>query len=706
MIFRRIIVCLMILAVIPAIAEALPSSLNIQGKLTNPSGTALQGNYNFSFTIYDDYTSGNELLRKNVTLTTDSNGVYNVLLTGINTTFEDEYYLGITVGTDNESTPRINMSSAPYSFRANISDSLREGNIYKIAGLTINTSLASGNFAVYNDTSSVFFVDGSSGKVGIGTESPISRLHVLGNIIVSAANNILSLGAGNITGSLVDSQIANDITIETLNDLTVGGGYGSTGVTLDSATGDVKGDGDFLIGGDVYLSGDQYLVQGKVINGSHIPFFDNMFDLGNASNRWQDLFAINGNMVNLNVTNNISLGDKITFAFGEFIDNVVDGWVKVTGNLNVSENIRAKNATFENLNVTGTSYLGNLEISTSQITVDTVNALTKYVNIPSPTNISGGLNVSNGLIVNSGNVGIGTASPDHPFSVAASPILIGQDETAGVSIYLGQEGAADKALVINYDVPTNKARLNIFGDSSPLGLNIIDGGNVGIGTTSPTTALDVVGTINATAVRTGMLNVTGTSYLGSVTLNADNITVNNVVSKDGNISFFNSSGSEKMRIVQNGNVGIGTTSPTDALLDVRGTVSTAGDARWLEILYDDTALAAGVGGGITFGGKYTDAGAITNFASVWSEKEDGTTGNFGSELHFGTRTHGAAIADRMIIDASGNVGIGTTSPTLGLLQLDKASGNDVDLALNQDGVSHWRLRNAATTGDFGIYNGQ
>jgi len=85
-------------------------------------------------------------------------------------------------------------------------------------------------------------------------------------------------------------------------------------------------------------------------------------------------------------------------------------------------------------------------------------------------------------------------------------------------------------------------------------------GNVGIGTTSPSSALHVVGD----------LNVTGTSYLGDVTLTSDNITVNNILSRDGSISFFNNTGGETVRITQGGNVGIGTASPI-AKLDIRVT---------------------------------------------------------------------------------------------------------------------------------------
>jgi len=76
-------------------------------------------------------------------------------------------------------------------------------------------------------------------------------------------------------------------------------------------------------------------------------------------------------------------------------------------------------------------------------------------------------------------------------------------------------------------------------------------GRVGIGTTSPSHTLNVVGD----------LNVTGTSYLGDVTLTSDNITVNGIVSRDGNITFYNNSGSETVRITSDGKVGIGTTSP-------------------------------------------------------------------------------------------------------------------------------------------------
>lgn len=43
----------------------------------------------------------------------------------------------------------------------------------------------------------------------------------------------------------------------------------------------------------------------------------------------------------LYIDGNFSLADKITFAFGEIIDNLVDGWLRITGNLNVTGTITA-----------------------------------------------------------------------------------------------------------------------------------------------------------------------------------------------------------------------------------------------------------------------------------------------------------------------------------------------------------------------------
>ncbi len=46
---------------------------------------------------------------------------------------------------------------------------------------------------------------------------------------------------------------------------------------------------------------------------------------------------------NLDMGNyNLTLGDKIVFVFGQFIDNLVDGWLRITGNLNVTGNITAE----------------------------------------------------------------------------------------------------------------------------------------------------------------------------------------------------------------------------------------------------------------------------------------------------------------------------------------------------------------------------
>jgi len=106
--------------------------------------------------------------------------------------------------------------------------------------------------------------------------------------------------------------------------------------------------------------------------------------------------------------------------------------------------------------------------------------------------------------------------------------------------------------------------------------------NVGIGTTAPAQTLNVVGD----------LNVTGTSYLGSLNLVADNITVNNLIGLNADMTFSNSTSNEVMRITQAGRVGIGTISPSTALhiksQDPKIVLSTPTSGEDAVIYYNDT----------------------------------------------------------------------------------------------------------------------
>jgi hypothetical protein len=109
-----------------------------------------------------------------------------------------------------------------------------------------------------------------------------------------------------------------------------------------------------------------------------------------------------------------------------------------------------------------------------------------------------------------------------------------------------------------------------------------------------------------------------------------------------------------------GNVGIGTASPK-ARGDVSGTSASQSDWGLLFVNSND-AFGADKGGSVSFGGLY-QAGTVTHWAQVSGRKENGTSGQYGGYLAFATRTNGAGTnAERMRIDSSGNVGIGTASP--------------------------------------------
>src|SRR3989344_2590437 len=46
--------------------------------------------------------------------------------------------------------------------------------------------------------------------------------------------------------------------------------------------------------------------------------------------------------IDISNSTNLTLGQKITFAFGEIIDNIIDGWISITGGLSITGNLTVR----------------------------------------------------------------------------------------------------------------------------------------------------------------------------------------------------------------------------------------------------------------------------------------------------------------------------------------------------------------------------
>ena len=170
-----------------------------------------------------------------------------------------------------------------------------------------------------------------------------------------------------------------------------------------------------------------------------------------------------------------------------------------------------------------------------------------------------------------GTVGIGTDSP------------LGELHVKNVSeLYTDLDGsdAAVNFLDNNSDVwrigiRASDNSFRFSQDATSLGSNvrftIADGGNVGIGTDSPGHKLQVNdGNVAITGGTTSTLfmNITTNQLYGDVN--------GVVILKANNNLRLNTNGAERMRIIDNGNVGIGTTNPSEKL-EVAGNARITGD---------------------------------------------------------------------------------------------------------------------------------
>ena len=286
-------------------------------------------------------------------------------------------------------------------------------------------------------------------------------------------------------------------------------------------------------------------------------------------------------------------------------------------------------------------------------------------------NYDGGSTAEYLRITSSGNVGIGTTSPIVKLTVNNGVARTSTSKTYSSFIHTNDTddyrvglataikgGAAIADRYVSLEAASYQISTTTFTSEFALSLNP-SGGNVGIGTTSPGYKLDVRGGLNINANATHGIRFTddGTFtglYADSVLRVYQRVEVWGGGSGRQYLDVRDQSGNVKVMLnaednsyFTNGNVGIGTTSP-NAKLEIYSTTAP-------EIIVN--YLGNSVNGALWFNrDAQKKAGIVTTSEGSYSRKG----------LAFYTNNAGdytTNATEKMRIDDSGNVGIGTNNPS-------------------------------------------
>lgn len=262
----------------------------------------------------------------------------------------------------------------------------------------------------------------------------------------------------------------------------------------------------------------------------------------------------------------------------------------------------------------------------------------------------------------------------------------------------------------NFTATTTLGVVNITGnlavDTNTL---YVDSTNnrVGIGTTSPANKLHVYEATAATPVRLSLNNaVTGATANDGLALAVDEVGDAFVIQREAaNLKLYtNNTVTNGILINSSGKVGIGTSSPT-AKLDIWGDLN-VGTSSTPTLFVNTGTGSIGIGttsatAALTLGG--TQAGIVIDRTANDSYLQLSSSGVSGGQLRYFAQNMLSFAdnngTDRIVFDTStGNVGIGTTSPTNKLQVVGSVAVRETD-----DGALAGRIFAGVSSGQLELY---
>lgn len=193
---------------------AVPKLITQQGRLVDSAGDPVTGDLNFVFNIYDAVDGETPIYTETQTITVD-NGYFSARV-GEGTVIPDSLFdgsnrwIGITVGSDSEMTPRQQIASVPYAFRAGAADTaVNATGAITPASVTVN---------------GVKVIDETGAWAGTPADRPVANVYAL----TAGAQSAASGDGGNATSSVacpVTGQVATGGGCSTLPTGAVNGSY-------------------------------------------------------------------------------------------------------------------------------------------------------------------------------------------------------------------------------------------------------------------------------------------------------------------------------------------------------------------------------------------------------------------------------------------------------------------------------------------------